>query len=104
MHWEKRSAKISASERTISIQMIADTVTQQAISLRHSVETFKKHPSYDSRKNLADRYNELVGGFHLMLKLNGYREVPGSDVREQVTYAREAVESLYGKSGRKPNK
>ena len=90
-------AKISASEKTISIEMIAELVSQQAKSLRHAVETFKKHPSYDTRKNLLARCNELTGMFHLLLKLNGYKEIPDSDVREQVTYARQAVESLYKK-------
>lgn len=102
--WMHRANEIAASERTISIAMLAEVVRSRAIGLRHSVETFKHHPSYDSRKNLLGRWNELNGMFSLMLHMNGYKEIPDSDVREQVTYAREAVESLYNKPGRKPGK
>jgi hypothetical protein len=93
--------QIASSERTISIDMIAEVVRGRAVALRHSVDTFKQHPSYDSRKNLLGRWNELNGMFHLLLQMNGYKEIPNSDVREQVSYARESVESLYGKTGRK---
>lgn len=95
---------IAASEKTISIEMIAELVRKRAVSLRHAVNTFKIHPSYDSRKNLLARCNEMTGAFHLMLELNGYKEVPDHDVREQVTYARQAVESLYAKSGPKTSR
>lgn len=96
--------KIAPSERTISIAMIAEVVRSRAKGLRHSVETFKHHPTYDSRKNLLARWHELNGMFSLMLHMNGYKEIPDSDVREQVTYARDAVESLYNKPGRKTAK
>jgi hypothetical protein len=94
-------AETAPSERTVSIADIAELVRSRAVGLRHSVDTFKKHPTYDSRKNLLARWNEVAGMFSLLLQLNGYKEIKESDVREQVTYARVAVESLYGKPGRK---
>jgi hypothetical protein len=94
-------AEVSPSEKTISISDVAELVRSKAVALRHSVITFKRHPTYDSRKNLLARWNEVSGMFSLLLQLNGYREVKNSDVREQVTYARMAVESLYAKPGRK---
>ena len=96
-----RILDIAASERTISIAMIAQIVRTNAIALAHSVETFKRHPSYDTRKSLTGRANELSGMYHLLLKLNGYRTISDSDVEAQVTNARQAVESLYAKPGRK---
>ena len=95
----ENAMRFANSEKTISIEMIAEVVRHHALVLRHSVDIFKKHPSYDSRKNLLARANELTGMFHLLLKLNGYKEISDSDVREQVTYARKAVESLYKKKG-----
>jgi hypothetical protein len=94
-------AEVSLSEKTISVSDVAEVVRSKAVALRHSVITFKRHPTYDTRKNLLARWNEVSGMFSLLLQLNGYREVKDSDVREQVTYARIAVESLYGKPGRK---
>lgn len=97
----KLFAEVEPSEKTISIAEIAEVVRGRAVALRHSAETFRSHPSYDTRRNLADRYNEIAGMFSLLLQLNGYNEIKGSDVRLQVTYARTAVESLYVKTKRR---
>ncbi|AZS12591.1 hypothetical protein HWB99_gp055 [Mycobacterium phage DrLupo] len=94
MHIDLDCTTVSTSERTISLDMIADEIDRAANNLYNSVTTFKRHPTYDSRANLLARANELSGMFHLALKLNGYNEF-SAQTRQRVQAAREAVESLY---------
>ena len=82
---------------------MCDFIRTKAIGLTARVNTFKKHPTYDSRADLKIAMHELDGMFNLALAMNKYNPL-GNDLREQVTYAREAVESLYGKPGRRKEK
>lgn len=84
--------------QTFTIQQIASYVSRHARNLERRVQQFKIHPSYDSRADLKASMNSLSGMFSLMLEMNQYKEIEGSDVRSQVTKARRAVESLYKKS------
>ena len=77
---------------------IAKIVSQEAKHLENRVKVFKVHPSYDSRADLKADANKLTGMFSLLIRLNKYFEIEGSDVRDNVKAAREAVESLYSKS------
>lgn len=84
--------------QVFTIQQIAAYVSNAARNLTGRVESYKIHPSYDSRSDLKATANSISGMFNLLLELNKYKEIEGSDVRLQVTNARRAVESLYKKS------
>jgi hypothetical protein len=88
---------LDAAPIGITILGIAKVVSQEARHLENRVKVFKVHPSYDSRADLKADANKLTGMFSLLIKLNKYFEVEGSDVRDRVKAAREAVESLYKK-------
>lgn len=89
------AVKLAESEKTISIEMLAAVVSRHAKTLIASVESHKRHPSYSTRRGLLNEMNGVSGMFRLLLEMNGYQEINGSDVRVQVSNARRAVESLY---------
>jgi predicted DNA-binding protein YlxM (UPF0122 family) len=90
---------VEAEERTVSIEQISDFISMQARRLLTQIETFKVHPSYDTRANLKAEYNKLVGMLSLGLRLNEWEELPGN-TRAAVENVREEIESLYKKAGK----
>ena len=88
-----------ASERTVSIDWISETIRSEAKKLRSHITVYKMHPSYNTRANLKVEYNRLAGMFALGLRLNNFDELPGN-TREAVNLCQEKIESLYKKAGK----
>lgn len=80
-----------------TIADIAAIVSKEAKHLENRVRVFKSHPSFDSRADLKAQANKLTGMFSLLIQMNKYFEIEGSDVRDHVRAARAAVQSLYQK-------
>ena len=89
---------LDSAPMQFTILDIADIVSKEAMRLQNRVRVFKSHPSYDKRSDLKADANKLTGMFSLLLRLNKYHDIEGSDVKDQIKAAREAVESLYSKS------
>lgn len=85
-----------ANEQEKTFNKMCEYINTRAIGLVGRVDTFKKHPSYDSRADLKIAMHELDGMFNMALAMNKYEPL-NNGVREQVTNARRAVESLYKK-------
>jgi hypothetical protein len=81
----------------INVLTIAEIVCKEARNLENRVRVFKSHPTFDKKSDLKADANKLTGMFSLLMRLNHYFEIEGSDVRTRVNAAREAVESLYAK-------
>ena len=77
---------------------VAKIVCEHAKHLENRVRVFKSHPSYDKKSDLKADANKLTGMFGLLIQMNKYFEIEGSDVRDRVKAARAAVESLYSKN------
>ena len=82
----------------VPLEKLEDILREEATGLINAVETFKRHPSYDSRKALRDRSNQLTGMYVMLIRANNYQRTPnGDEIRTEVARAQIAVKKLYDK-------
>lgn len=80
-----------------TIEDVAAIVSKEAKHLINRVKVFEAHPSFDSRADLKASANKLTGMYSLLIQMNKFWEIEGSDVKENVKTARAVVELLYAK-------
>jgi hypothetical protein len=80
-----------------TIADMAAIVSKEAKHLENRIRVYEAHPTFDTRADLKASANKLTGMFSLLIQMNKFWDIEGSDVRKHVEAARAAVEQLYKK-------